>query len=103
MKRISTKRLGACFIAMVVVVVLLGPPAAISGSLKEGAKKADQGINTAGQKVDSSTKGVQNTADTIGKKTSAATKSGADKVGGFLKKTETSVEGWLKGFEKKGK
>ncbi len=79
---------------------MLFPGMALSESL-DGAKKIDQGLNSAGQKVDSSTKGVQDAADAAGKKASKATKSGADKVGGFFEKTENTVEGWMKNLEKK--
>ena len=75
----------------------------LAGSIDDGVKKADQGIHSAGQKVDSSTKGMRNATDAGGKKAAKATKSGADKVGGFFKKTENAVESWMKGFEKKSK
>ncbi len=82
---------------------MLSPGSVLSGSIDAGAKKADQGINSVGQKVDSSTKGAQDATDATGKKASKATKSGADKVGGFFEKTENTVEGWMKGLEKKMK
>ena len=83
--------------------VMLFPGGVFCGSIDDGAKKADQGIHSAGQKVDSSTKGARDATDAAGKKASKATKSGADKVGGFFKKTENAVEGWMKGLEKKAK
>ena len=103
MKRPLRRFVWAWLIALVFAVALAGPSNILAGSIDDGAKKADQGIHTAGQKVDSSTRSVQNAADATGKKASRATKSGADKVGGFFKKTEKTVEGWMKGLEKKSK
>lgn len=82
---------------------MLFPGSVLSGSVDDGAKKADQGIHSTGQKVDSSTKGARDATDAVGKKASKATKSGADKVGGFFERTENAVEGWMKGLEKKVK
>ena len=82
---------------------MLFPGSVLSGTIDDGVKKADQGIHSAGQKVDSSTKGARDATDAAGKKASKATKSGADKVGGFFEKTENAVEGWMKNLEKKVK
>lgn len=86
---------------LVLVCGLLFQSAVLAGSMSDGAKKADQGLTSAGQKVNRSTKGARDATDAAGKKTASATKSGADKVGGFFKKTEGTVEGWMKGLEKK--
>ncbi len=88
---------------MMIAGRMLFPGSVLSGAIDDGVKKADQGIHSAGQKVDSSTKGARDATDAAGKKTSKATKSGADKVGGFFEKTENTVEGWMKNLEKKVK
>ena len=94
------------FLWLAVLIIaggMLLPGSVLSGSIDDTTKKADRGIHSAGQKVDSSTKGTRDAADAGGKQASKATKSGADSVGGFFNKTENAVEGWMKGFEKKVK
>ncbi len=88
---------------LLIAGVLLFPTITLSGSLDDTSKKADKGINSAGQKVEDSTKGMRNGTDSAGKKVGSTTKSGADKVGGFFDKTENTVEGWMKNLEKKVK
>ena len=50
---------------------LLLPGSVLAGSVDDGAKKADQGIHSAGQKVDSSTKSMRDATDAGGKKAEA--------------------------------
>ena len=88
-------------VTLLIAGVFLFAPVALSGSLDNTTKNADQGINTAGQKVTDSTKTMREGTDSAGKKVSTTTKSGADKVGGFFNKTENAVEGWMKNLEKK--
>jgi len=103
MQQQCAKRVRGWLVTLVLAGTLLASSAGLAGAVEEGSKKADQGINTAGQKVEGSTQGFQNAADATGKKASSATKSGADKVGGFFDNTSKKVEGWMKGFEKKSK
>ena len=90
-------------VTLLIAGVFLFAPVALSGALDNTTKKADQGINTAGQKVKDSTKAMRDGTDSAGKQVSSTTKSGADKVGGFFNKTENTVEGWMKNLEKKVK
>ena len=88
-------------VILLVAGVFLFATAALPGSLDDTAKKADKGVHSAGREVEDSTKGIRNGADSAGKKISRTTKSGADNVGGFLHKTQDTVEGWMKNLEKK--
>ena len=97
------KRFIWLFATLLIAGMFLFPSVALSGSVNDTAKKADQGINSAGQKVNDSTKGMRDTTDSAGKQVKNTTKTGADKVGGFFKKTENTVEGWMKNLEKKVK
>lgn len=89
--------------ALLIAGVMLSPGGALSGTVYDVAKKTDQGLNAAGQKVDSSTKGAQNATAAAGQKASKATKSGMDKVGKFFQKTENTVEDWMRSLENKTK
>ena len=82
---------------------ILFPGSVLPGTIDDAAKKADQSLHSTGQKVDRSTKGVQNATTEAGEKASKGTKSAAEKVGDFFEKTENTVEGWMRNLEKKMK